>query len=277
MQLKGCVRGAFTLIELLVVIAIIAILAAILFPVFAQAKAAAKKAVAISNVNQLDLGQIMYSTDNDDIYVPYFSGYDPSTGQYTSPQQYWPDLLSPYIQKVSGANAIGQPLDGNLSKIFFDPIETFKSQAGDPNCSYGTVASWGISDDIVDWWAPDGVAANYYAVSGSEVQSPANALIFVETYDWLCGENYPGSTLALSYFDNNANFQSGDGYVPNGATQTLQAPYNASYVKTSTNLEPDPNGINNVAFTDGHVKSVNVGLLTHTGQMWSITGNDQWP
>jgi prepilin-type N-terminal cleavage/methylation domain-containing protein len=61
-------RRAFTLIELLVVIAIIAILAAILFPVFAQAKASAKNAQSISNVTQTGLGQIMYATDNDDSF-----------------------------------------------------------------------------------------------------------------------------------------------------------------------------------------------------------------
>jgi prepilin-type N-terminal cleavage/methylation domain-containing protein len=59
---------AFTLIELLVVIAIIAILAAILFPVFAQAKVAAKKAVDQSNVKQITLGTIMYTNDYDDTY-----------------------------------------------------------------------------------------------------------------------------------------------------------------------------------------------------------------
>jgi len=61
-------RKAFTLIELLVVIAIIAILAAILFPVFAQAKAAAKKTSALSGVKQTGLGILIYNGDFDDVY-----------------------------------------------------------------------------------------------------------------------------------------------------------------------------------------------------------------
>jgi prepilin-type N-terminal cleavage/methylation domain-containing protein len=61
-------KRAFTLIELLVVIAIIAILAAILFPVFAQAKTAAKKTAAISNQKQISLALIMYMGDYDDTY-----------------------------------------------------------------------------------------------------------------------------------------------------------------------------------------------------------------
>lgn len=61
-------RAAFTLIELLVVIAIIAILAAILFPVFAQAKLAAKKTAALSNVKQNALAVIMYIGDYDSTY-----------------------------------------------------------------------------------------------------------------------------------------------------------------------------------------------------------------
>jgi len=61
-------KRAFTLIELLVVIAIIAILAAILFPVFAQAKAAAKKTACLSNGNQVGIALIMYLNDFDDAY-----------------------------------------------------------------------------------------------------------------------------------------------------------------------------------------------------------------
>src|SRR5579862_7112411 len=59
-------RRAFTLIELLVVIAIIAILAAILFPVFAQARASARAIVCVSNVKQVSLGVLMYAEDYDE-------------------------------------------------------------------------------------------------------------------------------------------------------------------------------------------------------------------
>jgi prepilin-type N-terminal cleavage/methylation domain-containing protein/prepilin-type processing-associated H-X9-DG protein len=91
-------RKAFTLIELLVVIAIIAILAAILFPVFAQAKAAAKKAASISNGKQIALAQLMYSGDYDDTFVVE-AAWDPNNapaffGGY--PFQPWTWLVLPY-------------------------------------------------------------------------------------------------------------------------------------------------------------------------------------
>lgn len=64
-------RRAFTLIELLVVIAIIAILAAILFPVFARARAAARTTVGISNMKQLGTGTMMYVQDYDEMFPNY--------------------------------------------------------------------------------------------------------------------------------------------------------------------------------------------------------------
>jgi prepilin-type N-terminal cleavage/methylation domain-containing protein/prepilin-type processing-associated H-X9-DG protein len=93
-------HSAFTLIELLVVIAIIAILAAILFPVFAQAKAAAKKTSSISNIKQQSLACIMYSTDYDDVNVIYTS-YSPNGagvayGGGAYPIQPWSWLVLPY-------------------------------------------------------------------------------------------------------------------------------------------------------------------------------------
>ncbi|MDH4388410.1 MAG: prepilin-type N-terminal cleavage/methylation domain-containing protein [Fimbriimonas sp.] len=90
---------AFTLIELLVVIAIIAILAAILFPVFAQAKAAAKKATCISNLKQLSLGTMMYMNDYDDTFMPRF-------GSASSGAPTWAFVLQPYIknQQIAGCS-----------------------------------------------------------------------------------------------------------------------------------------------------------------------------
>lgn len=79
---KPNMKKAFTLIELLVVIAIIAILAAILFPVFAQAKEAAKKTACLSNSRQIGMSIKMYLSDHDDV-MPIFYAYNsvPPAGQ----------------------------------------------------------------------------------------------------------------------------------------------------------------------------------------------------
>ncbi|RYG49268.1 prepilin-type N-terminal cleavage/methylation domain-containing protein [bacterium] len=111
-------RKAFTLIELLVVIAIIAILAAILFPVFAQAKAAAKKTSDLSNQKQIATANLLYSGDVDDVMVANGEGLVPSNaGDWTGIQPftgegggYWGP-----VGAGAGGNAPNSPLG------FMDP------------------------------------------------------------------------------------------------------------------------------------------------------------
>jgi len=84
----------FTLIELLVVIAIIAILAAILFPVFAQAREKARQTTCLSNMKQIGLGIMMYTDDYDETY-PFGSMYDFVGDAY---YKGLPTLLNPYLK-----------------------------------------------------------------------------------------------------------------------------------------------------------------------------------
>ncbi len=86
------VRSGFTLIELLVVIAIVSILAAILFPVFAQAREKARQTSCLSNTRQMGTSLLMYVQDYDEGY-PLFSS--PTT---MTPRLRWPDRLYPYIK-----------------------------------------------------------------------------------------------------------------------------------------------------------------------------------
>jgi len=88
----------FTLIELLVVIAIIAILAAILFPVFARAREKARQSACNSNIKQLGLALIMYAQDYDGVWAMWgYGGSDPddtpANGAYT-----WDTVVAPYIK-----------------------------------------------------------------------------------------------------------------------------------------------------------------------------------
>ena len=113
-------RRAFTLIELLVVIAIIAILAAILFPVFAQAKLAAKSTVSISNMKQLATGMLLYAGDVDDSRQPrnvqIYAPGGPVTDEYN-----WKQVMAPYVKNTDmyrdSANPAAKYLD-----LHSDPV-----------------------------------------------------------------------------------------------------------------------------------------------------------
>ena len=112
-------KRAFTLIELLVVIAIIAILAAILFPVFAQAKLAAKKTQDLSNQKNITTATMMYSTDSDDVFprCEYKSAERNISGWGWSVPMTWRDATMPYVKNgegtyTDGTTAVKVAVDG---------------------------------------------------------------------------------------------------------------------------------------------------------------------
>lgn len=122
-------KKAFTLIELLVVIAIIAILAAILFPVFAQAKEAAKKTQCVSNMKQIGTGFAMYMGDADDVWPVWSRNFDPpGNADVFAVKNMYQGMVEPYIK--NGANVTtgelkdlwacptSKPLFSNISNTY---------------------------------------------------------------------------------------------------------------------------------------------------------------
>lgn len=98
---KSRLGSAFTLIELLVVVAIIAILAAILFPVMAQAKIAAKKLTCLSNVKQLGAGTLLYASDFEDSLPLLFAPADENESGLFDPVRgvaSWQNRVMPYVK-----------------------------------------------------------------------------------------------------------------------------------------------------------------------------------
>jgi prepilin-type N-terminal cleavage/methylation domain-containing protein/prepilin-type processing-associated H-X9-DG protein len=129
-------RRGFTLIELLVVIAIIAILAAILFPVFAQARAKARQTQCLSNMKQLGLAVLMYDEDYNEVLPPGWENGDttdpnPADSADGVPMMRWQHIIYPYV-KSTGVYSCMQSADQDPFTVAPLPGET---QAAEGNYS----------------------------------------------------------------------------------------------------------------------------------------------
>src|SRR2546427_4191845 len=130
-------RRAFTLIELLVVIAIIAIMAAILFPVFAQAREKARATQCLSNMKQLGMALMQYVQDYDETY-PYYAG--PVTAQ--RPELYIWSIFQPYVKNGQVLRCPSDPT----------PLERDPRRPGDwaPSFVAGPNQHWNASSSTLD-------------------------------------------------------------------------------------------------------------------------------
>lgn len=173
-------KRAFTLIELLVVIAIIAILAAILFPVFAQAKEAAKRAACLSNVKQIGVATNLYLQDYDDTFATIRSDADSIP------------LYIPYVKSYE-AFLCSDRTDTKSSGT------DYPSTIWPTNRRPGYGYNWGPyghrGGGLIKPWIQDQVTWVRWAggISSSMVTSSANTVVFGDTYDT------PGITNAHAY------------------------------------------------------------------------------
>jgi prepilin-type N-terminal cleavage/methylation domain-containing protein/prepilin-type processing-associated H-X9-DG protein len=252
-------RKAFTLIELLVVIAIIAILAAILFPVFAQAKLAAKKISSLSNVKQISLGTLIYSNDHDDV-LPMGCGawwWYPSDGGWSwdvepylkslpilhdsadsDKNQFWPTWMgSPAVEISYASNGL---IVGNHNR-------------GVISMAQGTDITATRGGKYTGW-------LDVSTISNTTVTQPAATIMYASRYG---GQDEWGTGDLLT---NEASWDyAGPGLIPDG-TRPLNTPYTITANSKTLTVNQDIRfgavsapfaNQANFSFVDGHAKSMN--------------------
>ncbi|HLK61041.1 MAG TPA: prepilin-type N-terminal cleavage/methylation domain-containing protein [Chthonomonadaceae bacterium] len=223
-------RRAFTLIELLVVIAIIAILAAILFPVFAQAREKARGISCLSNLKQAGLAYAMYTQDYDETTPLQNSPCSQKDANgYCIAGGYWYNLIQPYVKNW---------------QLMLCPDRTGQtSSKKNPPSVNGRLLGYGYNDG---WVSDSGYGLTLQLPDGSRpgkaiaaIVAPADCVAFGDTYDT------PGYSIAMD------NIFSG----PDGPALTRQ-------IRHMANL--------NYCFVDGHAKIIHMQCGTYGGSFTSI-------
>jgi len=229
-------KKGFTLIELLVVIAIIAILAAILFPVFAKVREKARQTSCLSNEKQLGLGIIQYQQDNNEIFPLATDAYGEG----------WAGKVYPYVKSTG---------------VFGCPDDPTQPIAGTYKVSYA------MNGNIMSY--PNGDNNSFYGATYAEIASeiaPASTVLLFEIQNQTSTSNGTPGVDVTNVFEGSSD--SGDGSIsggcsgsmPNGnycraryATGDIGGYPLTNYLSTTTGVHTD--GSNFLA-CDGHAKWV---------------------
>lgn len=284
---RHAARRGFTLIELLVVIAIIAILAAILFPVFAQAREAARKSSCLSNLNQIGKATMMYVQDFDGAYYTHrhncgancnslLAQYPQMTGTARNIEP-WINLLQPYTRNYQVFKCPSNP-NGWVG------ANTDGVACSAPGCNgvgYGGQNSYGHNDLWLSPAAPFGAPGGTVPapVTESEIQRPAGVVLVVDaTYYGAVPDVYNQSGLGLTgsngqegaYADQlGAQYKS---YWMNIGNSRWSWSGGATTAAQAVQQIPQRHGEQIVCqFADGHVKSIPWKRVVTDICLWAAT------
>ena len=259
-------RGAFTLIELLVVIAIIAILAAILFPVFAQAREKARQTSCLSNIKQVGLALMMYVQDYDESY-PVCNIYDFGLGDFGVTSG-WSGRIIPYVKST---RLLWCPADsfGSYNPVgdWDGPAQSYASNSlmGGPglpgNTPAGVISAYNKDWNSQGWFK--GAAVTLAAVS-----RPADTIALAEKSSREVLASSWGNPVVAAIFgpdkfmwDSDTNgsdaYYTANSLIPNGL-RPATAKYDSAKNMTGKGggCATLHNGLTNFVFADGHSKAL---------------------
>ena len=254
-------RSAFTLIELLVVIAIIAILAAILFPVFAQAREKARQASCMSNLKQIGLATTSYIQDYDETFP------QASDTSWNNP---WSTVITPYIKSTQTFRC---PSD----RAPTDPPASYVPWAG-PIISYVVNSTFGWSgtysaNNFGGLFYPAGEGIAPYLKNArvrplANVNFPSSTVMITErnrAYPNACGGNFAGNLYnwgrswvgeedGWGNYECNGGDELGPTLIPNGQRAVSGSPFDGK--GPNGGVMAIHQGRANFLFADGHVKAM---------------------